>query len=202
MKNIITTVLLFSCAGCSTIIESPTPPTAEKDTAEQTAASMSPVCPGDIELPAELQGQFIAAEDQELLQRSIGKEDAGKLCQAKVYQAKENAQITIYRSWNSTNPNSQMGNWWAAKQPQGRVADYRVDYEICYQWSPLDMMTQCTLKPGTKVVIGTGQSALCSEYLTYPASAKKQIYIEAANEVVSDCNVYNAKFTWQEASAK
>ncbi|BCE02832.1 hypothetical protein [Marinicellulosiphila megalodicopiae] len=154
-------------------------------------------CPGDTELPAHLMGQFEPIDDQELLQSVLGKPNKGALCQGKVYQSVSPSSITVYRAWNSTNTHSEMGTWWAGEIPAGLTAQYRTDYEICYQWSPLDKMTQCTLKAGAKVVIGTGQSAMCSEYLTYPASPEKQIYIQNASDVLEDCEQYDAVFDWQ-----
>lgn len=77
------------------------------------------------------------------------------------------------------------------------MADYRAGYEICYQWSPLDKLVRCRLNPGTRVVVGTGQSARCSPYLSYPASPKKQIYLDNAAGSVIDCTAYDAVFDWQ-----
>lgn len=155
------------------------------------------VCPGDTELPANLKNKFKAASDDALLQRSLGAPDKGKLCQGKTYKANDDAKVIVYRLWNSTNPNSEKGRWWAAKQPHGKVASYREDYEICYQWSPLDKITRCTLKAGSVVVIGTGQSATCSEFLKYPASPKKQIYLENASDAMLDCTVQDAVLSWK-----
>jgi hypothetical protein len=72
-----------------------------------------------------------------------------------------------------------------------------VDDEICYQWSPLDKLSGCLLRPGVDVVVGTGQSAKCSEYLSYPVSAAQQVYIKNASSAVSDCRSYDGKFSWE-----
>ena len=77
------------------------------------------------------------------------------------------------------------------------MSRYRSDYEICYQWSPLDKMTHCLLKADVKIVVGTGQSAECSEYLTYSASAEKQIYIDDATGSLINCKTYDAVFSWK-----
>jgi len=90
-----------------------------------------------------------------------------------------------------------LGKWWAFDRPDGKVRKYRSDYAICYEWSPLDKLTHCSLKGGTRLVIGTGQSVRCSRYLTYPSSEAKQIYIEHASEAVSDCRDYDARFSWE-----
>ncbi|WP_086932753.1 hypothetical protein [Agarilytica rhodophyticola] len=152
-------------------------------------------CVGTTELAEKYKGKLIAAEDSQLLASSLGNPQEGKLCQGQVYLSK--APIILYRAWNSTNPGSQFGRWWAFEKPNGKVAKYRADYEICYQWSPLDKMSRCTLQAGIKVVIGNGQSAKCSQYLTYPVSKAQQIYIESANEAMVNCETYNDEFNWQ-----
>jgi hypothetical protein len=52
-----------------------------------------------------------------------------------------------------------------------------------------------------KVVVGPGQSADCSEYLSYPASAAKQVYIEDASAQVLNCVAYEGDFSWRELKA-
>ena len=161
-------------------------------------ASLTPVnCEGSVELPAHLADHFEAAEDAALLENALGAPEEGKLCQGKVYVSKEASNVTLFRAWNSTNPYSQFGQWWAHEVPAGNVAKYRENYEICYQWSPLDKLVTCHLKPGTKVVIGTGQSAKCSEYLTYEVSASQQVYIENSADVVANCSVKDGVFEWK-----
>ncbi len=49
----------------------------------------------------------------------------------------------------------------------------------------------------TKVVVGTGQSAECSDYLTYPVSDKQQIYIDDAANSLADCATFTGEFNWQ-----
>lgn len=163
----------------------------------EAASAQSQVCLGSVAPPANWANLLLAVDDQTLLNNALGEAGKGKLCQGKVYQVKPDQQLTIYRAWNSTNPGSQFGQWWAASQPSGKVAIYREQYEICYQWSPLDKMTQCTLKAGSKLVIGNGQSAVCSQYLTYPVSASQQLYIENAQALTDACTTFDAVFSWQ-----
>ncbi|GGB86716.1 hypothetical protein GCM10011352_10740 [Marinobacterium zhoushanense] len=182
------TLLLFailSVGGC-----------AYQPAAEQSAPVTS-TCVGDTALPENLTDKFVATEDQALLDKALGAPNAGGLCQGQVYQSKAKVEIPLYRAWNSTNPNSRLGNWWAFDMPTGKVATYRADYEICYQWSPLDKLETCTLQPGTKVVVGTGQSAQCSQYLSYPVSDAQQIYIEDAAETMTGCRSYDGEFSWK-----
>ncbi len=157
-------------------------------------------CVGDTALPADLTDQFAQAEDAALLQNALGNENEGKLCQGQVYETQPDSQVVIFRAWNSTNPYSKLGNWWAFYEPAGKIADYRADYEICYQWSPLDKLLKCTLKPEIKVVVGTGQSAECSEYLTYPVSDKQQVYLDDASVSVIECAEFDGEFQWRAAN--
>lgn len=128
----------------------PTPPSPP------TAAD----CLGSTALGPGQAGSFEAVDDPVLLAKTLGTAGNGGLCQGQVYQSKVATRVTLYRAWNSTNPPSRLGNWWSFQQPQGRVSEYRRMDEICYQWSPLDMLVECTLQPGTRVVVGNGQSAV------------------------------------------
>ncbi|WP_112480285.1 hypothetical protein [Vibrio variabilis] len=152
-------------------------------------------CVGSVELPNEFSGKFKQVDNPQMLAKAIGEPLSGGLCQGAVYQSTE--EVTIYRAWNSTNPGSQFGNWWAFNQPAGKTADYRKDYEICYQWSPLDKLVKCTLQIGSTVVVGNGQSAKCSDYLEYPVSEAQQVFIESASDAVSDCSVFDSMMSWQ-----
>lgn len=194
-KFIPMTLLLLSLCGCAG-------PFAQKDvppgaTSTQSTRQTDNACLGDPDIPAEMRGLFETVEDRQLLESALGPPEGGMLCQGKVYRVRKDAEVTIYRAWNSTNPKSRLGKWWAFSRPQGSVARYRQGFEICYQWSSLDKLTRCSLKPGSTVVVGTGQSAECSEYLEYPASAAKQIYIAEAPSSVARCSDYDALFSWQ-----
>jgi len=186
------TLTLYSCATHNTEESTPVANANSNITANSDAA-----CIGTTELAPALANQFEAVDDAQLLNEALGTANKGKLCQGKVYQSKEATTIPLFRAWNSTNPNSQLGQWWAFDKPAGEIAKYRSDYEICYQWSPLDKLVSCTLKPGTKVVIGTGQSAECSAYLTYPTSKAQQVYIENASASVINCTTMNGEFSWK-----
>jgi hypothetical protein len=189
-------LLLTACAvpGSKSGDEVAVQPPAEGNV---TANVETESCPGDNALRADVAAQFEAVDDPALLASVLGAPMAGMLCQGKVYQLKAGAELTIYRAWNSSNPNSRLGKWWAFSSPTGKTAQYRSDYEICYQWSPLDKLVHCKLSGGVKVVVGTGQSAKCSDYLSYPASAAKQIYIDNAAEAVMNCQEYDGVFQWQ-----
>jgi len=221
MKMMLTTVVALMFSGCAMyagdrnevvdelVAPSPlgtvltprstvvSPTIAEAYGVVEAPVTLAPACAGDVLPPANLAEYVVPVNDPDLLAEALGEPNEGKLCQGKVYQFRADALVPLYRAWNSTNPGSQFGTWWAAEQPKGKVADYRADYEICYQWSPIDKMTRCLIKTGTVMVVGTGQSATCSKYLTYPVSAKKQIYLkDAANELES-CISGDDTFNWQ-----
>ena len=193
LSAIAITVLLSACVNVE-VSQEAKQDSGVADIALQPSAEG---CIGTTALPAHFQGKFQAIDDAPLLEQAIGEPTKGKLCQGQVYELKQDASVTIYRAWNSTNPGSEKGKWWASSKPTGKTAGYREDYEICYQWSPLDKLTTCKLKAGTKVVIGNGQSAECSAYLTYPVSAAQQIYIDDAATSVERCTTYDAVFDWQ-----
>jgi hypothetical protein len=185
MQNIVLPILTVALYGCSSY------------PIEKGTASTVQLCLGSSDLRASLANKFEPIADEQLLSEALGEAERGKLCQGQVYKSKADSQIVLFRAWNSTNPSSKFGKWWAFQKPTGRISTYRSDYEICYQWSPLDKLVRCTLKPDMKIVVGTGQSAECSEYLTYPVSDKQQIYIGDASTSVTSCSVYDGEFSWK-----
>ncbi len=203
-KNLSTCLVLLLLGGCASqpVRDTAIEPVSAEQQASHERSGTTGQCRGSTELPARMVNSFSAAYDETLLDAALGQANAGKLCQGKVYQSAADARVTIFRAWNSTNPNSKMGKWWAFRAPKGEVSQYRSDYAICHHWSPLDMLVRCKLKPGTKVVVGTGQSAECSKYLTYPTSDEKQIYIEDASAATSNCVVYEGKFRWKPAATQ
>jgi len=154
-------------------------------------------CIGDINLPISLQRKFDEVQDQALLVQAIGGPGQGKLCQGKVYQVKKNAQVNLFRTWNGNHLASQFGDWWTFTAPRGSVANYRQTNAICYQWTPIDKLSHCRLKAGSKIVVGTGQSVRCSDNLQYPISQTQQVYIVDAQNAVADCRDYDAGFSWK-----
>ena len=137
---------------------------------------------------------FIPIDDPELVNASLGAPGKGALCEGAAYRV--TGSPTIYRAFNSTNPQSRLGMWWALQEPAGAISVYRLDYEICGEWSPLDRMVKCQLKEGAAVVLGTGQSAQCNPFLTYPVSSSVQLYLPGANTDALDCTTYTGEFSW------
>ena len=102
-------------------------------------------------------GQFLAVDNPELLQSALGEPQQGKALPSQVYESTQPATVILYRAYNSTNPNSRFGELVGWAKPSGTVSEYRANYEICYQWSPLDKLVRCELKPGVQVVVGNGR---------------------------------------------
>ncbi|MFT7412169.1 MAG: hypothetical protein ACI9J4_000525 [Paraglaciecola sp.] len=211
LKKLITIPFILSLAACSTQVTRTNKVLKSTNNDNETVKFSVPpaACLGDTQLPASMIGKFDAVEDPVLLKASIGDAGEGKLCQGKVYQANASATITIYRAWDSWNSFTKKGKWWAPTIPQGKTTSYQTDYEICYTWSPLDKLVRCQLKPGTKIVVGNGQSTSCpppgdAKYpKTYilPVSAKKQIYLENARDATTNCHDFDNEFNWVEAKA-
>jgi len=187
LKNILLSIFILFFYGCST----------HQIKSEVKNSETEQICEGSTELPNHIASKFEQIEDAVLLDEALGTPEKGKLCQGQAYISKESSDIIIFRAWNSTNENSKFGKWWAFSKPTGSVSTYRSQYEICYQWSPLDKLVSCTLIPNTKVVVGNGQSAKCSDYLTYGVSDTQQIYIEDASSSLTNCRVFDGVFSWK-----
>ena len=183
-------LMVFGLVGCAT--QTNDSPQTSREPAEPGSAFQ---CAGEVAAPALLATRLTEIEAPELVAQSVKGPEQGDLCQAKAYRV--NRSFEVFRGWNSNNPGSELGKWWAFTMPAGRISEYREDFAICPSWSPLDMMTRCTLKEGAKVVLGTGQSARCNPYLTYPASGEVQIYLDDGEHNLLQCTSYYGVFSWQ-----
>ena len=136
---------------------------------------------------------LVEVQDQALLTEALGKPAEGKLCTGKVFVATQ--PVTVYLVYDAAKSYTLYGRWWALSSPHGPREQYQLDNDICPEWSPLDMASSCTVKPGTKIAIGPGQSAQCAKDLL-PASATNQVYIpnDSRNNVlfVENCTTGRA----------
>ncbi len=142
-------------------------------------AAFAQECVGDVITPP---AGLVAATDDALLAKAIGAPGKGALCKGKVFQAEK--AVTVYRVWDSSKSYTLYGGWWSFDLPKGPREQYRVDNDICPEWSPLNIMSSCTIKVGTKIVVGPGQSAQCTQATVppfpnnlLPASKVNQVYI-------------------------
>lgn len=110
---------------------------------------------------------------------SIGAPGKGALCEGKVFTVKE--PITVYRvftaKYETAKKAGPTGAYWTLAKPSGKLADYRSNYEICSEWNDLDMLNECKVDVGAKVVLGPGQSADCDSGAKYEQSAANQLLI-------------------------
>lgn len=173
-------------AGCSTLPPSTPPITGSTATSVQDKA-----CVGKIEAPA---AGLEATSDPELLKSALGEPNKGQLCMGQVFVAR--APVTVYRVWDQAKSYTLYGRWWSFMRPEGPTEQYRAANAICPSWSVLNQMSRCTLKVGSKIVVGPGQSADCGEGLVYPQSAVNQVYInnDSRNNVlwVENCDLGSA----------
>lgn len=120
--------------------------------------------------------------DPALQQATQGFSNKGGLCAARVFEVTQ--PVMIYRVWDSRYTYTQFGKWWGMDLPTQTRDAYRADYAICPEWSALDRATACVLKVGSRIVLGTTQSAACTS-LTYPKTAWIQVYMNPAAGVAS-----------------
>lgn len=113
----------------------------------------------------------------------------GGICRGRVYEVRE--ALEVHRLGDATRA-SPFGEWWALRPPAGDREAYREAYAVCRKWSALDVAVTCTLQPGTRVVVGSGQSAVCAEQ-TYPKSPVHQVYLpldaQSDGLPLQDCRV-------------
>jgi hypothetical protein len=144
-------------------------------------------CVGKVEHPPE---GLVAVDENLVLQTALGASGQGKLCDGQVFQVTQ--PVTVYRVWNSDKSYTVYGKWWSFDLPEGPKQKYRKDNGICPSWSTLNRMSSCSIKIGSIIVIGPGQSAKC-EQMTYAKSAVNQVFIpnDSRNNVlhVENCSV-------------
>mgnify|MGYP000141189616 CR=1 FL=1 len=176
-RSILSALVLTSLVGCSNVYQS--------EQANTDMATDGEACVGTImAVPDGLR----PVQDAQLLAEASGEDGQGKLCEGRVFEAEK--PITVYRVWNSDKDYTLYGRWWSLQKPEGPKAKYRKANGICPSWSALDVMSQCKLKVGAKIVIGPGQSAQCKDF-TFEKSATNQVFInnDSRNNVlmVQDC---------------
>ena len=143
------------------------------------------LCPGQIQAPSD---GLMEINDDALLQSAEDINGYGKLCAGKVFAVQK--PLTVYRVWDSSRPYSVTGQWWSFDAPKGSRDSYRAAEDICQEWSALDRMSTCTLKVGTHIVVGPGQSVGCQNGLSYQASPVNQVYVPndgKNNQLFVDC---------------
>lgn len=129
-------------------------------------------CVGAVESGAPGVVEFANAPLMAQAQRPSGE---GYLCSAKSFAITQ--PVRLYRLIDSTQPYSKLGSFWSFDRPTGTREDYRARFAICKQWSQLDRLIACDVRPGTVIVVGTTQSADCGHDFTYSKTAANQVFV-------------------------
>ncbi|WP_028999922.1 hypothetical protein [Azohydromonas australica] len=151
--------------------------------------------PNPLGLPASLQGraELLKLDDpayeQAVPWNALKAPGAGGVLGVAVVRLKED--VLVYRLWNGPGSapaggtTNRLGGWWSADMPSGPVAQYRRDYEVCSTWNQLTWRASCTLRRGSVVAVGPGQSVsaqTCGDAAgqeSYPANRVLwQVYVD------------------------
>lgn len=158
-----TLALLFTASGC-TSLPSGNPPGNTGIDGAACVGTPPTSAPGLVEI----------ANPALLVQARLATGKGGE-CAAKVFSV--TAPLVVYRVFDSNKPQSKLGRWWSLRRPSGPRDGYRSAYAICPEWSKLDRLIACEVRPGTEIVVGTTQSATCKDGRTYPKTADYQAFI-------------------------
>ena len=110
-----------------------------------------------------------------LLSKAQMQTGKGGVCAAKVFAS--TTTVVLYRVFDSSKPYTKFGGWWSLNRPGGSKAEYRVANAICPEWSNLDRLVSCEVRPGTQVVLGTTQSAQCADGTLYAKTEETQVFV-------------------------
>lgn len=154
-------------------------------------------CLGHIETHHELEiiSSPLDSTDTELLKRAVLTKDEGGLCMGSIFVVKK--PIVVYRVWNKNESKTAKGRWWTFDKPTGTLQGFREDYEVCCQWGPKNKVDACSLKVGSKIVVGPGQSVDCTKVVNhcgpdckdtrYEISEKNQVFILVPEQDLENC---------------
>jgi hypothetical protein len=183
-------LVLIACGGAAQPPAVPEPGLVATATATATAAPAVTAPPIKVTTPAPTTAACagpiatpppgLVKADEPAPAWSIGEPGKGSLCAGEVFIAK--GPVTVYRlfsaSWKDSKLAGPKGAFWTLDRPGGTAATYRNVYEICKEWNDLDMINECTIEAGARVVLGPGQSATCDKSDTsYPRSAANQVVL-------------------------
>lgn len=130
------------------------------------------LCVGRIVTPT---GGLIESVNPALLAKARMPSGQGGVCSATVFAV--TAPVVLYRVFDSRQPHTKFGGWWSLKRPGGSPAEYRAANAICPEWSQLDRLVSCELRPGSQVVLGTTQSAACADGTLYAKADATQVFV-------------------------
>ncbi len=186
---LLTSSLLVACGGATPPPVSPenttapppvapVTPEAKPETPAPTVVTPPPqaACAGPVATPP----AGLVKETEAPPAWSIGAPGKGSLCEGQVFVARE--PVTVYRvfsaSWKTSKLAGPTGAYWTLEKPSGTSAQYRTTYEICQEWNDLDMLNECQIEKGAKVILGPGQSATCEKSGgSFPGNAANQVVL-------------------------
>jgi len=131
-------------------------------------ATIAPSQNNELEVPPQLAGKvtILGPSDPDYPRAGFykAKNEMGKggISNGLVIKTKED--VTVYRLWNGPLKVDDYGNtnrfgaWWSYEPPAGKADTYRKNYGVCTSWNDLSWVAKCTLKTGSVVAIGPGQS--------------------------------------------
>ena len=191
---LLTSSLLVACGGATpppqTPVDTNAPATPAAPVTPATPATpttpTTPTTPATPAAPAACAGPVatppagLVKDEEAPPSWSIGAPGKGSLCEGKVFTAKE--PVTVYRvfsaSWKTSKLAGPAGAYWTLEKPSGTAAQYRTTYEICQEWNDLDMLNECKIEKGAKVILGPGQSATCEKSGgSFPGNAANQVVL-------------------------
>jgi hypothetical protein len=165
MNKLMATVLalLFALSGCANLAG---------DAGSSDRGIDGVPCLGSVVSPVE---GLTESSNASLLVQAQMPTGKGGVCAAKVFAA--TTPVVLYRVFDTSKPYTKFGGWWSLKRPGNSKAEYRAENAICPEWSKLDRLTRCEIRPGTQVVLGTTQSAVCADGSLYAKTATIQVFV-------------------------
>ncbi|MES2942326.1 MAG: hypothetical protein V4772_05595 [Pseudomonadota bacterium] len=115
------------------------------------------------------------AGNSPLLAKAQMQTGKGGVCSAKAFSV--SAPVVLYRVFDESKPYTKFGGWWSLNRPGNSKPEYRAANAICPEWSNLNRLVSCEIRPGTQIVLGTTQSAECADGSTYPKTAETQVFV-------------------------
>jgi len=159
----VTYLLMIALSACSTVQTSSPSPEVGIDGAACVGRTIQSA-PGLAE-----------TSNEALVRQARLATDKGGVCAARVFAVTE--PTVLYRVFDSADRYSKFGRWWSLSRPSGTREEYRAAYAICPEWSNLDRVVSCEVKPGSVIVIGTTQSAACKDGTMYSKTENSQVYV-------------------------
>ncbi len=164
--RICTVILALAISGCAQL------PVNTADQVKGESGIDGVPCIGTVENVAPGLVEFGVAPLLAQAQRPSG---GGYLCVAKSFAVTQ--PVRLYRLIDSTQPYSKFGSFWSFDRPAGTREDYRAKFAICKQWSQLDRLVACDVRPGTLIVVGTTQSSDCGQDFSYGKTGANQVFV-------------------------